>query len=179
MATKTLLTQIRLRRDNDVNYEKIKTTFIPLKGEVCLVDVVAKGLHAKVGDGVSTWEQLPYADEDIYTAINQIVQRGYYYNGAFYTDRSHTEVLIPSSETIYIEADHSLIYIYNTNEYISIIDMLPSASAEQAGIVKLYSTTGQNTDGTMTQKAITTELNKKIEASVDMPTETLVLSISL
>ena len=31
-----------------------------------------------------------------------------------------------------------------------------------AGLTKLYNATGQNTDGTMTQKAITDELNKKL-----------------
>ena len=58
--------------------------------------------------------------------------------------------------------------------------MVP-ASAETAGVMKLYRVTGQNEDGTMTQKAITdgldnisggldviaTELTTKISASID------------
>ena len=40
--------------------------------------------------------------------------------------------------------------------------------------MKLYSTTGENVDGTMTQKAITDELNTKISASVNLEDETVV-----
>lgn len=34
--------------------------------------------------------------------------------------------------------------------------------------MKLYNTIGQNEDGTMTQKAITDELNEKIEIELDI-----------
>ena len=37
-------TIIRLRRDNDYNYAKIKDTFVPAKGEPCLVDTAKKAL---------------------------------------------------------------------------------------------------------------------------------------
>jgi hypothetical protein len=47
------------------------------------------------------------------------------------------------------------------------------ATASVAGVVKLYNQTGQNTDGTMTQKAITDELNEKIEIQIDEATETV------
>ena len=40
-------------------------------------------------------------------------------------------------------------------------DILPIATETDAGITKLYTTTGSNTDGTMDQNSITTELNKK------------------
>ena len=36
---------------------------------------------------------------------------------------------------------------------------LPTASETVLGVLKLYNTTGDNTDGTMTQKAITQELD--------------------
>jgi len=52
-----------LRRDNDYNYKKIENTFIPANGEVCFVDVAGYGLRTKVGDGSSTFAQLPYLDE--------------------------------------------------------------------------------------------------------------------
>ena len=45
-------------------------------------------------------------------------------------------------------------YIYNEEQYM-IINTVPYASSADAGILKLYDTTGSNTDGTMTQKAIT------------------------
>ena len=43
-------------------------------------------------------------------------------------------------------------------------------------MVKLYSTTGQNIDGTMTQKAITDELDLRYKTSVDSNNELLVFS---
>ena len=46
---------IRLRRDNDYNYEAIKDSFVPASGEVVLVDTVKNGLRAKVGNGVNTY----------------------------------------------------------------------------------------------------------------------------
>lgn len=177
MATKTLLTQIKLRRDNDYNYEAKKTTYIPLKGEVCLVDVAGKGLKAKVGDGVTVWANLPYTDEEIYKAIDALIVSGELVDGVFYTDSTHTSFYEAQGETIYIDTVRSKVYIYN-NGYVCLNETLPTASASVAGIVKLYPTTGQNTDGTMTQKAITDKLNTKVEARVDTSDELLILSIT-
>ena len=73
---------IRLRRDNDYNFERIKDRFIPASGEVVLVDTARDGLRAKVGDGVSTYAQLQYVDED----LRNPVQQGYFDNGVFYRD---------------------------------------------------------------------------------------------
>ena len=53
------------------------------------------------------------------------------------------------------------------------VDIL-QATVDVAGIMKLYDNTGVNVDGTMTQKAITNELNKKIEAKVDEDNETVI-----
>mgnify|MGYP004454448561 CR=1 FL=1 len=55
MAIKRVEAIFKLRRDNDYNYEKVKDTFIPAKGEACLVDTVKQGLCVIVGDGVSTY----------------------------------------------------------------------------------------------------------------------------
>ena len=176
MATKTLLTQIKLRRDNDYIYNAKKTTFIPLKGEVCLVDMAVGGLRAKVGNGVDTWENLPFTDESILSAIDAIVQRGYLYEGKFYSDSSHTQELTASTETIYIEAAKSQIYTYDGTKYVGVNDNLPNANSSTAGILKLYNTTGDNTDGTMTQKIITEELGKKVSVSVNDEEEMIIFS---
>lgn len=45
------------------------------------------------------------------------------------------------------------------------------------GLTKLYATTGSAEDGTMTQKAITTELNKKVGVTMDNTQNTLVFTI--
>lgn len=44
------------------------------------------------------------------------------------------------------------------------------ASDAQTGLVKLYFTTGNNEDGTMTQKAITAELDKKVGVKIEANT---------
>lgn len=51
---------------------------------------------------------------------------------------------------------------------------IPQATVDVAGIMKLYNNTGVNVDGTMTQKSITNELNKKVEAKVDEDNETVI-----
>ena len=63
--SKQINASVRLRRDNDYNFERIKDTFIPASGEVILVDVAAIGLRAKVGDGFTPYGELPYVDEDL------------------------------------------------------------------------------------------------------------------
>lgn len=165
MATKRVEAIFKLRRDNDYNYEKVKDTFIPAKGEVCLVDTARLGLCVKVGDGVSTYGSLEY--------VNTIFQVVTFVEGkAFVNDKEIT----PSGNKIYIDANNTNdLYYYNGVEFVLIgPGSLPAASAEIAGIMKLYSTTGENVDGTMTQKAITDELNTKVSASVNLEDETIV-----
>lgn len=165
MATKRVEAIFKLRRDNDYNYEKVKDTFIPAKGEVCLVDTARLGLCVKVGDGVSTYGSLKY--------VNTIFQMATFVEGkAFVNDKEIT----PNENKIYIDANNTNdLYYYNGVEFVLIgPGSLPTASAETAGIMKLYSTTGENVDGTMTQKAISDELNTKVSASVNLEDETIV-----
>lgn len=171
--SKTLLAKVALRRGSYQNYSN---SFIPIKGEVCFVDTTNNGLRFKVGDGVTTWRNLPYIDEQIYSAIDKVIQSGYYEDGVFYTDKGHSARYDAAMDTIYIDIEASLIYVYDGTNYVSIRDMIPKANSMQTGTVKLYTEMGQSEDGTMTQKAITDELNKKLEATVDSDDEKLVLT---
>ena len=164
---------IRLRRDNDYNYEPIKNKFIPASGEVVLVDTAQDGLRAKVGDGVSTYAELQFVDEDIRNAV----QQGYYDNGIFYKDITKQTPFRAMINKIYIDKPHSRIYYFNGVEYVPIDATLTTASSDIAGTMKLYSTMGQNTDGTMTQKSITDELTVRIKADVDEENELLVFTL--
>lgn len=170
---------VALRRDNDYNYKKIENTFIPLNGEVCFVDVAGYGLRTKVGDGVSTFAQLPYADETILQNINSLIVKGYFYQGNFYADAEHTELLDNVVGRIYIDAVSSKLYTYNGISYGTQNSSLPNATAEIAGAVKLYDQMGQNTDGTMTQRAITNELNEKFEMDVVEEEEMVIFDIDI
>lgn len=168
MATKRIEAILKLRRDNDYNYEKVKDSFIPKKGEICLVDTARQGLCVIVGDGVSTYGSLEYE--------NTIFQRVYFIGEKIFKDADGVQEIAPNENKIYIDANNTNdLYYYNGVEFVLIgPGSLPTASAETAGIMKLYSTTGENVDGTMTQKAITDGLNTKVSASVNLEDETVV-----
>lgn len=168
--TKVINTVIKLRRDNDYNYQKVGQKFVPAFGEVCFVDTARSGLRAVVGDGVTVFDNLKFAD-DIFVKA--------YFNkadGKFYKSADFVEEESGNTNRIYIDLNNpNHIYYYNGVDYVVVgAGELPTASAEVPGVMKLYDTIGNNIDGTMTQKAITDELNQKLEASVDG--ETIVFS---
>ena len=150
--------KILLRRDNDYNYRQKENTLIPANNEICLVDVAGYGLRVKIGDGTSTFAELAYIDEPILKNIDSLVVKGYFYQDAFYADLQHTELLDALQGRIYIDAVSSKLYFYNGHNYEAQKTNLPNATADIAGIMKLYDQTGYNTDGAMTQRAITDEL---------------------
>ena len=158
---------IACRRDNDYNYAKVATTFIPKSGEICLVDTSRQGLCAIVGDGSAT-----YSDLLAKGYVNDIFIKGFYLNGTFYNVKENptdVNILDKNVNKIYIDLNNkNNIYYYDGENFVLIgIGNLPTASADTAGVVKMYNVTGSNEDGTMTQKSITEELEKKVEVSVD------------
>ncbi len=163
---------IQLRRDNDYNFEAVKNTFIPLNGEVVLVDTARDGLRAKVGNGYSTYAELNFTDEDLRNAV----LHGYLYEGKFYRNSDHSVEMVPMVNKIFIDDITRKIYFYNGESYQNIQTTFTTASNIEPGLVKLYSTTGQNVDGTMTQKAITDELDLRYKATIDSENELLVFS---
>jgi hypothetical protein len=162
---------IKLRRDNDYNYETIKETFIPANGEICLVDTAKDGLRVKCGDGKTPFEQLGYEGE--------LLIKGYYHNNQFYEDIEFTTVIQASTIKLYIDKTQSTLYYYDGENYMVLggsDNPIPTATAITAGVVKLYDTTGINTDGTMTQKAITDELDDKVEVELNQAEELLIFT---
>lgn len=164
-----------LRRDNDYNFDAIKDRFVPASGEVILVDTARDGLRAKVGDGFSTYAQLEFVDED----LRNPVQQGYYIDGVFYREAVRHNVLPGVTNKIYIDKLESKIYYYNGNRYVSLSGSFNGATATSStmGVMKLYPNTGYNTDGTMTQKAITEEFDLRYKATIDDDNELLIFSL--
>lgn len=78
---------------------------------------------------------------------------------------------------LYIDKQHSQVYYYNGERYIPIDATLTTASSDVAGTMKLYSTMGQNIDGTMTQKSITDELVVRFKTDVDAENELLIFTL--
>lgn len=159
--------RIQLKRDNDYNYAS-HPDFLPLKGEVCLVDTASDGLKVKVGDGTHLFTELDwYYPQDHYGDTS--LKLGYYYNGQFYEDYAHTQLIQPNSDNLYIDLAANAVYYYFQDHYIAIAQGGPS--------VKLYESMGQNTDGAMTQKATTDELNQRVKVlNVNSSLEQLVIS---
>lgn len=151
-----------LRRDNDYNYS---ATYVPQNGEVLLVDVAGQGLKCKVGDGTTPFAALPYEFEG--GSSSNLIAAGYYKDGKLYTDNTYTVEITPTVGVIYIDQSTSKIYSTDGSSFGGIEDSLPTASTTVAGLVKLYDTTGENTDGTMTQKAITHAIGERVKATVD------------
>ena len=169
---KTINAIIQLRRDNEYNFEAVKNTFVPANGEVVLVDTAKDGLRAKVGNGYSTYAELDFTDADLRNAV----LHGYLYEDKFYRGSDHSVEMAPMINKIFIDDSTRKIYFYNGESYQNIQTTFTTASSIEPGLVKLYATTGQNTDGTMTQKAITDELDLRYKATIDSENEVLVFS---
>lgn len=156
---KVINTVIKLRYDQDYNYQRVGNTFIPAKGEVCLVNTSNSGLRALVGDGQKTYNQLDYVD--------YIFFKGYFDGKVFWKEEEFVNELEKNINKIYIALNsNNDLYIYNGENYEKLYN-LPYANSKTAGVVKLYDEVGNNTDGSMTQRAITEELEKKVETFIE------------
>ena len=109
---KTINAIVSLRRDNDYNFNRIKDTFIPARGEAVLVDTSQTGLRIKIGDGHTTYGNLPFADED----ARQSVLLGYYYDGVFYKEIEKINALKTDSNKLYIKVliTHIILTAFNS-----------------------------------------------------------------
>jgi hypothetical protein len=159
---------LRLRRDNDYNYAKIKDSFIPANGEICLVDTARDGLRAVCGDGKSTFSQLKF--------LNDFIIKGYLKDGAFYNDTAFSVEIAARTTNFYINLLDSELYYFDGASYQKVGKDLELASEKVAGVMKLYNETGENVDGTMTQHAITKELNEKVEMTLREEEELVIFS---
>ena len=152
---------LRLRRDNDYNYAKIKDTFIPADGELCLVDTANDGLRVVCGDGITPFSKLGYSFETLV--------QGFYKENRFYKDNKFINEIEGHTNKIYIDKSaNGGLYYYDGIHFCRVSGngsstSIPTATATLPGIMKLYDTVGNNIDGTMTQKAISDELDDKVE----------------
>lgn len=159
----------QLRRDNDYNYDKIGDSFIPLNGEICLVDTAKNGLRVKCGDGKTVWNNLDYVDD--------YVVKGYFYEGKFYKDSAHTKLAQGADHKIYIDIKERMIYFFDGENFVSASGKIYGPATDtNPGIMKLYQSIGKNTDGTMSQKAIADELDDKIEITLNASEELLIFT---
>lgn len=83
---------------------------------------------------------------------------GYYDSDTdtFFAEATHVTPLPRSTSKIYIDQSTGMIYSLFDNKYNPLIAV---ASQDNYGAVRLYSTLGQNEDGTVSQKVLTDALN--------------------
>ena len=55
-----LITRIQLKNDTEANWLTVADSFVPLVGEACVTNDGENKGKFKIGDGTSTWGQLPY-----------------------------------------------------------------------------------------------------------------------
>lgn len=169
---KVINTVIKLRKDKEVNYQRVENSFIPANGEVCLVDTEEYGLRVKVGNGVDNFKTLSYQDNN-----NNVVLNGYFLNDKFYTDSTYTKELEQGANHLYIDKNsNSSIFVWTGAGFRNVA---PEATDTVAGLVKLYNAKGQNIDGSVTQQLFTSEIDQKIEMEVDLGDETIIFGYDL
>lgn len=155
---------VALRRDNYFNY---KADFVPQNGEICLVDTARDGLRVVCGDGKTKFESLEYVDN--------FIVKGFFVDDAFYEDKSGTVPIAGAVHKLYIDMTTQQMFVFDGEKYISAGGkQIANATSEIPGIMKLYDTLGQNTDGTITQRLFTDEINQKIEMDVVPEDEMLI-----
>lgn len=155
---------VALRRDNYFNY---KADFVPQNGEICLVDTARDGLRVVCGDGKTKFESLEYVDN--------FIVKGFFVDDAFYEDKSGTTPIAGAVHKLYIDMATQQMFVFDGEKYVSAGGkQIANANSEIPGIMKLYDTLGQNTDGTITQRLFTDEINQKIEMDVVPEDEMLI-----
>lgn len=153
MATTTKNSRITQKHDIENNWEKA-TNFIPLNGEIIVYDSDDSHAHQriKIGDGVTKVNDLSFSIDYNETIIG---------------------LSIDGTTITYIKGDGS-IHSFETQDTNTTYSL---ATDEVTGLTKLYATTGSAEDGTMTQKAIKTELDKKVGVTIDDSQNTLIFII--
>ena len=112
---------------------------------------IEEGANRTIVDStLSATSTNPVESQAIYTAINSV-------------SGNYSKAVIAMS----IEDNIITYYTGDGQKHTMEIEEYPLGTPTIEGLTKLYATTGQATDGTMTQKAITDELNKKLsEATI-------------
>ena len=181
---KKLSTRIVHKHDIEANWLKA-VNFVPKQGELVVYDIDDNYNYerVKIGDGVTTVSDLPFidarkADVGHIHEVNDV-------DGL-------SDVISELSDSILVNYDESIIglsvdgcvitYIKGDGSEHTIItqdtDTTYSLGTDTVtGLTKLYATIGSAEDGTMTQKAIKTELDKKVGVSVDNAQNALIFTI--
>lgn len=132
----------------------------PLRGEPLWETDTNK---LKIGDGVNNYEDLPYITGDGSTS-SDLVRIGYYDSEAdvFWKEQTKVNALPRLTTSLYLDKASTFVYYLQDNKYTELFGL---ANKNTYGLSKLYDSTGQNIDGSITQKALTDSFNNIVDVS--------------
>ena len=172
-----IITSIQFKRGEKLALEAVLVgANKPLKGEPVWESDTNK---LKIGDGINNYANLPYISGGS-EVDSPLVLKGYYYANIFWEEEEHLNPLTRYVSKLYIDIPTSDIYYYATDTNYYKLVGVAQVGSNVPGLVKLYAGKGNNVDGAMTQGATTTELNKKVEMSLEeIANECLILGTDL
>lgn len=162
MPNNNTITSVKFKRGNrNILENALVGSAKPARGEP-IWEINTNKL--KIGDGIHNYADLPYITGEDDTS--DLVITGYYDNNYFYHEAEHITTFPKDNHKLYYDIPTGRIYYYSEDLFYHRLVQEVQVDSSLPGLVKMYSTTGNNTDGTMTQYAITTELDKKVELSL-------------
>lgn len=148
-----------------------------MDGEIIIYDADANYSYkrVKIGDGSTNVANLPFIDEPALDLIDEVSDALTTLSGSVSTNYNESIIALSVDGTTvtYVKGDGS-IHSFETQDTNTTYSL---GTDEVTGLTKLYATTGNAEDGTMTQKAIKTELDKKVGVSMDEASNTLIFVI--
>lgn len=171
----SIITSIQFKRGKKAALESVlRGEKRPLYGEPIWEADTNK---LKIGDGKHDYADLPYLNgggEDP-SGSSDLVIEGYYKYDVFYKEEQCLNPLARYVSKLYFDLIKKEVYYYATDGAFHALVSESQVDSKVPGLIKLYSTTGNNEDGTMTQKAITENLSKKVEVSLSKDDTELVI----
>lgn len=148
-----------------------------MDGEIIIYDADANYSYKriKIGDGSTNVANLPFIDEPALDLIDEVSDALTTLSGSVSTNYNESIIALSVNGTTvtYVKGDGST-HSFETQDTNTTYSL---GTDEVTGLTKLYATTGNAEDGTMTQKAIKTELDKKVGVSIDEASNTLIFVI--
>ena len=159
----SIIQSIQFKRGNRRSLEAVlRGDKRPLSGEP--IWEIDSG-KLKIGDGKRDYVDLPYISGSA-DGESDLVLNGYYSFNIFYKESECLNPLPRYVTKLYLDLFGSGVYYYATDGAFHALVSESQVDSGIPGLIKLYGTTGYNDDGTMTQKAITENLDKKVEMSL-------------
>ena len=129
----------------------------------------------KIGDGQTNVVDLPFADQHIADELDTLSETVVDLSDSVSVNYNESIIALSVDGTTvtYIKGDGST-HSFETQDTNTTYSL---GTDIVTGLTKLYATTGSAEDGTMTQKAIKTELDKKVGVRIDEGSDILIFTI--